>query len=215
MTFSNTSKRALAAGIGALVLAMPFQAGAAIYIKFDGVEGESGARPGIDPDEIDARATARAPGVEPDEIDARATARSGHTGHGHEAEYDLVAAPAAAAGKDHKDWIPIESMAAPVFRERASGQATGKRQHKPVTVTNPVAAASPQRAVTPDVTLQLPPSRGPGNVTLKRGTMACVAGTHFPSAQLRDDAGNHAQLLDVTVASCAGEQISLNYEEIK
>jgi hypothetical protein len=132
-----------------------------------------------------------------------------------------------AAADDHKDWILIESMASPVFREAPSGLATGKRQPEPATTREassgmatgkrqhkPIAMATDPDS-DGDGMLKLPPSRGPGNVTLKRGTMACPEGNHFPTAQLRDDGGHAATLVDVTVAECSSEQISLNYEKIK
>ncbi len=49
--------------------------------------------------------------------------------------------------KDHKEWIDILSvsgLSAPSgTRDAASGLATGKRQHKPVTVTKRIDKASP------------------------------------------------------------------------
>lgn len=50
-----------------------------------------------------------------------------------------------ASDKDHQDWIIIESMSPPL---KPTGQATGRRQHKPLTITKTVDKASPmlQRA---------------------------------------------------------------------
>lgn len=48
----------------------------------------------------------------------------------------------------HKDWILIESMSSPIFHatqstDQASGMASGKRQHKPFTITKELDKASP------------------------------------------------------------------------
>ncbi|MEC9250257.1 MAG: hypothetical protein VX501_06390 [Pseudomonadota bacterium] len=55
----------------------PEPANAAVFVKIEGVDGESqSAAPGVEPDEIDVLNTARDEGLEPDEIDASNTARS-------------------------------------------------------------------------------------------------------------------------------------------
>lgn len=55
----------------------PEPASAAVFVKIEGVDGESqNAAPGVEPDEIDVLNTARDEGLEPDEIDASNTARS-------------------------------------------------------------------------------------------------------------------------------------------
>ncbi|MDM7985553.1 MAG: hypothetical protein QUV02_14015 [Maricaulis sp.] len=55
----------------------PEPANAAVFMKIEGVDGESqSAAPGVEPDEIDVLNTARDEGLEPDEIDASNTARS-------------------------------------------------------------------------------------------------------------------------------------------
>ena len=49
--------------------------------------------------------------------------------------------------KDHKGWIDVLSVSrGPVRGDDASGQATGKRQHKPVTITKAIDKASPRLA---------------------------------------------------------------------
>jgi len=49
-----------------------------------------------------------------------------------------------ATDKDHKGWIDILSVSHSVVpRDAASGHATGKRQHKPLTITKPIDKASP------------------------------------------------------------------------
>lgn len=46
--------------------------------------------------------------------------------------------------KDHKGWIEITSVSQGMAsRDAASGLATGKRQHKPVTITKSIDKASP------------------------------------------------------------------------
>ena len=55
----------------------PEPANAAVFVKIEGVDGESqNAAPVVEPDEIDVLNTARDEGLEPDEIDASNTARS-------------------------------------------------------------------------------------------------------------------------------------------
>ena len=249
MAMEITAKRAFAMGISTLVLLAPLQAGAAIYIKFDGVEGESkdsgeahldyltitmnnaaaDDHSAGDEHEIEYDvAGAASAGVEPDEIDARAAARSSSamTRSGHQATHVVQqrgGRPQLATDSEHKDWIIIESMSSPVFRERGSGLATGKRQHKPLSVTKEIDKSSTQLAIRPagtgaardDGTLKLPTSRGPGNITLKRGMMPCGEGAQFPSMRLADDQGNMAKLTDVTVASCSAEEVSFNYTKIE
>ncbi|MEM9158163.1 MAG: type VI secretion system tube protein Hcp [Verrucomicrobiota bacterium] len=48
--------------------------------------------------------------------------------------------------KDHKGWIDILSVSGLSPRDAASGKATGKRQHKPVTIVKRIDKASPMLA---------------------------------------------------------------------
>jgi len=82
-------------------------------------------------------------------------------------------------------------------RDMASGQAGGKRQHKPLVIEKEVDAASPKLA------------------------QACAGGKHFSSAEV-DLGGRQYMLYDVTIASderTTGyrtmETITLNYEKIE
>ena len=249
----NTAKRAFGLGISALVLIAPVQAGAAIYIKFEGVDGEStdsgdahldyltitmdnAAAAGDDHSSGDEHeieydiAAAASAGIEPDEIDARNTARSTTNrefnigmpptarAENHEAAHVVQqrgARPPLATDGDHKDWIIIDSMSSPIFREQASGLATGKRQHRPLSVTKELDKSTPIMAARGGGILNLPASRRAGNITLKRGVMACGEGAHFPVVRLADDAGNSAWMEDVTVTSCSSEEISFNYAKIE
>lgn len=52
-----------------------------------------------------------------------------------------------AMDRDHKGWIDILSVSETSSpRDAASGMATGKRQHKPITITKPIDKASPKLA---------------------------------------------------------------------
>ena len=82
-------------------------------------------------------------------------------------------------------------------RDMASGQASGKRQHKPLVIVKEVDAASPKLA------------------------QACASGKHFSSVEV-DLGGRQYMLYDVMVASdqkSSGyrttETITLNYEKIE
>lgn len=46
--------------------------------------------------------------------------------------------------KDHKQWIEVMSVSQGITsRDAASGLPTGKRQHKPITITKPIDKSSP------------------------------------------------------------------------
>jgi len=112
-----------------------------------------------------------------------------------------------ATDAEHKDWIIIESVSAPAT-PATSGQATGKRQHKPFVITKAVDRASPM--------LQ----------------EASTSGKHFPTVVIEIAASDEGRatylrykLENVVISSystggSAGggvpmEEIAFNYEKIK
>lgn len=152
---------------------------------------------------------------------------------GHEAAHVVQqrgGATEQAGDKDHDKWIDVLSWSTPqpvekarvaerlrhrdravsseaATRDAASGMASGKRQHKPLTVTKPIDKASP---------LKIPTRSGAGSITLKRGLADCTPGTRYPHILVGDDAvGREVTLEDVTVASCAREEVTFNYAKIK
>ncbi len=64
-----------------------------------------------------------------------------------------------AVDKDHKGWIDIISVSGlSGNRDAASGMATGKRQHKPITITKRIDKATPKLASLNSGTSQIPSS---------------------------------------------------------
>jgi hypothetical protein len=247
MTIRMTHAAALAALIGALPLAAPAHAAQVdYYLKIPDIEGES---------------TAMKPGIEPDEIDARAAARA--RGDGHKDWIDLLSfgfagEPAAYSGGVN---VATGDVSGDGTRDSASGMATGKRQHKPFTVTKPVDKASPgaQRDVSSgekpqQVGLLLPAVQkvrsaasrsesdagGPGDVSSgedpqpliglllpavqkvrvasarRPDGVACREGAHYDTAFIREGMdGPVHRVGDVTITGCTSEQISLNFTKVK
>jgi type VI protein secretion system component Hcp len=76
-----------------------------------------------------------------------------------------------------------------------SGLPTGKRQHKPVTISMPL-------------------DRGSVSVMLKSAWPDCRVGTQYPELELGDDTKAY-ELQDAIVTGCAAESVSLNYSKVK
>ncbi|HLS99126.1 MAG: type VI secretion system tube protein Hcp [Porticoccaceae bacterium] len=96
--------------------------------------------------------------------------------------------------KDHKGWIDLLSVSAVVSpRDAASGLPTGKRQHKPVTVTKPIDKASPVLAKA------LAEGKHLTNVQVKRdGHVTVLKRARVVSIE-RDSAGNEVITLEPVV----------------
>lgn len=159
-----------------------------------------------------------------------------------------------ARDKDHKGWIELESLswapergasatggvrvatgdvdgdgraeraAVTAPRDAASGLPTGKRQHKPVTVTKEVDKATPRLAETvsagedeTEAALLLPAVQKVREAAARmpRGH-SCTVGQTYETVEIRKgkDGPVHTAR-DVTVSACAGEQISLNFTKIE
>jgi type VI protein secretion system component Hcp len=88
-------------------------------------------------------------------------------------------------------------------RDAASGLATGKRQHNPVTVISPASTdaktAAPAAAEVQTVTFVVPE---PGSEATAQLARMCASGKHIKSAVLSSPNGRY-QLQDVVIASCA------------
>ena len=126
----------------------------------------------------------------------------------------VTAGPPDTADKDHGKWILIESFewgtapdAAAHVRVidgnaatagRASGLATGRRQHRPVALAKPI-------------------DNAPGSLTLTGSFGGCAVGTKFSNITLKRGMMSYA-MENAVVTSCSAtterEHISLNYEKI-
>jgi hypothetical protein len=91
-------------------------------------------------------------------------------------------------------------------RDPASGQATGKRQHKPYTLSKPLPVdGSVQVIVSPrDAASGLPTGRSAG----------CATGKHFPSVSLRGTSGAWF-LTNARIVECTADSVSFNYQKIE
>jgi type VI protein secretion system component Hcp len=104
------------------------------------------------------------------------------------------------------------SVVAP--RDAASGLATGKRQHKPMTVTKPIEADAAARVATPaageirTVTFAVPE---PGDASTAQLARLCASGKPVKSAVLNGPDGRY-QMKDVVVSSCAVNGNERRYE---
>ena len=94
-------------------------------------------------------------------------------------------------------------------RDSASGQATGKRQHKPVTITKEWDAASPQL-----MKLDRPASKGSVWIRTSQPWADCRVGARYPSVELDGYKLSGVVVSDCPVASRA-EYISFAYQRIE
>lgn len=153
------------AGVAALALAVPAQAAFTGYLKIPDIPGESQAKPGVEPDEIDVKvagAQRRDSGEahldyltitmenlagDEHEVEFDIAAGAVHDQRGHEVGHVMQQRAGTSAGQatdaDHKDWIDLQSI---TWKTSSSGLATGKRQHKPLTVIKRIDKASPAMA---------------------------------------------------------------------
>lgn len=253
--------RIVSAGAAALAMAAPASAGVLTgYLKLPDIEGESERSAGFETENIGVRASE--PQAKPQQnrefnIGMPPAVAERDSGEAH-LDYLVITMEAASANeaahvvqqragtasadKEHEDWIPV--LGVNWSRDVASGMPTGKRQHKPLSVTKELDKASPQLArssgagsaatsggagagkasfkelsVTKktDTATFLPPpaTSGPGSVTLPANLPGCQVGKRYPHALVSDDGGQEVKLLDVSVTQCASEEVTLNYERIK
>lgn len=111
---------------------------------------------------------------------------------------------------DHAQWIDVLSTDWGIVLERdaASGLPTGKRQHKPVSVTKPLDKASPKLMegiatgrVFPSVKVHLTRATSAGPVTYLEYELTNVIVTSWSTSGDADDRPT--------------EEVSLNFEEVK
>jgi hypothetical protein len=154
-----------------------------------------------------------------------------------------AAASAAGADDRHRDWIELSSLrfadeAAATGGVRvatgdvdgdgradvASGLPTGKRQHKPVTISKSMDKSSPKlaegRVAAPGAAepaaLLLPAVQrvreAAARVPAWRG---CAVGQHIATASLREGAtGRTARVLDARVTECGAEQVGFTFSKV-
>lgn len=146
MTNRRLMGAALGAVLGTIAFAAPAQAAVDYYLKLPDIDGESAMKPGVEPDEIDARNAAR-DHTHKDWINILSIGFQGepasYTGGVNVAMGDVNNDGAASAeGGSGRDVV----FGGLGQDDAASGLPTGKRQHKPVSVTKPIDKASPARA---------------------------------------------------------------------
>ena len=92
-------------------------------------------------------------------------------------------------------------------RDVATGQASGKRQHKPVTVISPAATTTAtERTAAPEATEDKTLSivvPEPGNETTAQLVRLCATGKHIKKAKLTGPDNARYELENVLVSSCA------------
>lgn len=101
-------------------------------------------------------------------------------------------------------------------RDASAGLPTGKRQHKPVTITKEWDSSSPA-AVTEKrqhgwVTVSKPVEQG--SLRLKGSLPGCAVGATYPQAVLQTAAARY-ELTEVIISSCAADSVSLDYAKVK
>ena len=109
----------------------------------------------------------------------------------------------------------------------ASGTPTGKRQHKPITITKPVDKATPKllEAAAKGKVFQAEPARGSGSLVAMVPTGTCRAGARYATAEFGTGSRVY-KLEDVIVSGCSAvasgggsnarpmESLSLNYAKV-
>ncbi|NVE94109.1 hypothetical protein [Altererythrobacter lutimaris] len=217
-----------AASAAAMALAVP--ASAAGYLKIPDIDGES--KPAGD-------------GVETEDIGFTA---KGEAASGTEQHYYTIRLEDATVSdaKGSKTVAPVRWMAPESIREgtrdAATGRATGKRQHKAVTLAKDDEKASSQRmrastATTSaggsgggkakvgdlvmvkyvDTVSYTPPKdrSGPGTVQIAASLPGCRVGQRFSHVLIGEDGGEEVRLGDVQVSQCASETVTITYEVIQ
>ena len=104
---------------------------------------------------------------------------------------------------------PLIAGTVPNPRDSASGQATGKRQHKPITITKEWDAASPQL-----MKLDRPAAKGSVWIRTSQPWADCRVGARYPSVELDGYKLSGIVVSDCPVASRA-EYISFAYQRIE
>ena len=135
-----------------------------------------------------------------------------------------TATPSKAETIELQSWSFGASQAGVVSpRDAASGLPTGKRQHKPVTITKPVEASTPLLRESPTrPTASVAPAQAevqtvsfsvpePGDASTAKLARMCASGKHIKSAVLSSPNGRY-QLTDAVITSCAVAGNERKYE---
>jgi type VI secretion system secreted protein Hcp len=154
-----------------------------VYLKIDGVDGESATASRSAPVEISSFSFGA----------SNAASAQPSSGLG--------------TGKVSVSDLSVTRAVSP--RDPQSGLPTGKRMHKPM-ATSPVAGGdnSSTAADVQTVSVVLPAAESNTSRSLDR---ACASGTHIKNAQLRSSA-QQLSLSDVVVSSCAASSSERRYE---
>lgn len=121
-----------------------------------------------------------------------------------------VAGSGGGAGKvSMSDLSATASATAP--RDAASGQATGKRQHKPVAMDSGGTTGTTTAAPSGEVRSVNVVVAEPGNATSQQLDRACASGKHFDKVEL-SMRGQVTELNDVVVSSCSVAGKERRYE---
>lgn len=112
-----------------------------------------------------------------------------------------------------KSAIPKAEVVSP--RDTASGQASGKRQHRPVTITKEWENSKP--AVTEKrqhgwVTVSKPIEKG--SLSFRGQLPGCAVGTSYPRGELVTPTARY-ELQNILISGCAADSVSLNYAKVK
>ena len=120
----------------------------------------------------------------------------------------------------------VEAEVAALPAAAASGTPTGKRQHKPITITQPVDKATPKlaEAVATGKVFKSGPGPGKGMLAVMVPAGTCVAGARYATAEFGTGTRIY-RLANVVVSGCSPasssggdrpmESLSLNYERIR
>ena len=203
----HLSRASIAAAL-ALALAVSAPAAAAGYMKFGDIKGEAASsdKPRLAVLEVSAWSWGAKDGAKGGNVEFEWKVEEGES------------APPPPGGTD-------DIAAAPAGA--ASGTPTGKRQHKPLTITKPVDKATPKlaEAVAKGKVFKSGPGTGSGMLAVMVPAGTCRAGARYATAEFGTGTRVY-QLEDVVVSRCAPalsggsdtrpmESLSLNYERIR
>ena len=201
------SRASIATALALALAVSAAPANAAAYLKFDGIEGQAASsdKPRLAVLEVQAWAWGAKDGAKGGNVEFEWKVEEGESAPPRPGgAEDIATAPAAAA----------------------SGTPTGKRQHKPLTITKEVDKATPKlaEAVAKGKVFPSGPAPGKGMLAVRVPAGTCVAGARYPSAEFGTGTRVYT-LADVVVAGCSPaassggdsrpmESLSLNYSKI-
>lgn len=181
----RTRRQSIAFAVLAAAISAGALAATDMYLKLDGVDGESAARAAGSTVEVSSFSF----GV--------SNAASMATGSG------------GGSGKASMSDLSVTRTVAP--RDAASGLPTGKRIHKPMAASPSVSSGggtAPAASELQSVSVVLPATESATTQALDR---ACASGKHIPKAELGRQ-GQVYTLSDVLVSSCTASSSERRYE---